>query len=299
VGEAGLPNDEPVVALHDAEAAAISLPGDDASAGTGPDFLYRVNSVLPESQLPATVEPGTRCVAALEQMEADGFSQLPIMMRREVLGLFSYRSFSRAAIDANTRTIATLTVEEAMEDAIWVRATDELRGVIDLLERCDVVLVGAENDLQGVLTMLDVIRHLDALGEPYVRFREIEHALRALVAEAVDADRLATIAKDALATEYASRADEPPSTCDEMTLGQLVSVTMHGENWRYFKATLGANRAIAQTHLVGLAPLRNDVFHFRRPLDGDELQRIQTASEWLRQRVRASGLMPTQRGQDA
>ena len=104
-------------------------------------------------------------------------------------------------------------------------------------------------------------------------------------------EELAAIAKEALSHEYESRADDPPETADDMTLGELVAVVMHGASWKHFKQTLGDNRQTAQTHLADLPRLRNDLFHFRRELEPEELAQIQAASEWLRLRVRASGLM--------
>jgi predicted transcriptional regulator len=254
-------------------------------------LFVRVNAVLPESQEIVAIEPGRPAEQALELMTENRFSQLPIVRGDRVIGLFSYRSYSAAAAADTSGRPGRIPVEDGMEDPIWVRAPDELFPLIDVLDARDVVLVGDEDNLQGVLTPLDVLRYLHELAEPFIRLRSIELSLRALVGAAVDEGQLAELASEALAEQYEERPDEPPTTLEDMTLGEIVAVVLLNKSWQYMRTTFGANRQNAVTHLDGLAPIRNAILHFRREIEPEERERIETTSDWLRTRVRATDVL--------
>ena len=272
------------------EDAALSDAGVESTALSTTELFLRVNSVIPEAQELQSIEPGSPCSDGLELLAKNAFSQAPIVRGKQVIGLFSYRSFSRAAAGLAGSKPGDVPVEEAMEDPVWVRATDELGPLMEVFDARDAVLVGDEDDLQAIVTGMDVLRRLDALTEPFVRLRGIELALRQLVDAATDVATLARLAREALASEFADRVDDPPTKTEDMTLGQLTGVVLYGPSWQHMKTTLGANRSSATTHLTGLSSLRNDVLHFRRQVDKDELGRIKTTSDWLRTRMRAVGL---------
>lgn len=62
------------------------------------ELFHRLNSVLPVDQQIVAVAPDMPCVDALKKMKEHRFSQLPVVVGREVLGLFSYRSFADAVV---------------------------------------------------------------------------------------------------------------------------------------------------------------------------------------------------------
>ena len=70
--------------------------GGDAQSVT--ELFHRLNSVLPVDQQIVAVAPDMLCVDALKKMKEHRFSQLPVVVGREVLGLFSYRSFADAVV---------------------------------------------------------------------------------------------------------------------------------------------------------------------------------------------------------
>jgi hypothetical protein len=290
----GVDSMEPVA--ESARSAERAEPEDQSAEGSpafslGPDDLFlRINSVIPEAQEIVTIEPGWSCFDGLKLLGQRHFSQAPIANDRHVIGMFSYRSFAATSADFRQGCAGQLSVEDAMETAVWVRATDELGPLMDVFDAREAVLVGDEDDLQAIVTAMDVLRHLDSLSGPFVRLRGIELSLRQLVDAAVEPGVLAQAAASALAVEYEQRQDEPPRRTAEMTLGQLTAIVLHGPSWRFMKETLGANRANAATHLSGLSTLRNDVLHFRRRLEPDELEKIKTTSDWLRTRMRIADI---------
>jgi CBS domain-containing protein len=111
--------------------------------------FHRLNSVLPENQRMVTITPETKASEALRVMRQHGFSQLPVIVGNEVLGLFSHRSFADAvlaiAAEANARPISPidLTVEDCIEKAVFARVTDEFNDWFDALDSHDAV-VGEE-----------------------------------------------------------------------------------------------------------------------------------------------------------
>jgi predicted transcriptional regulator len=62
------------------------------------ELFHRLNSVLPDNQKIVPVLPETPVQEALDLLNKHGFSQSPVMVGHQVLGLFSYRSFSRTVI---------------------------------------------------------------------------------------------------------------------------------------------------------------------------------------------------------
>src|SRR5271157_1203777 len=93
-------------------------PPSDTGSRSITELFHRINSVLPDTQLLVTVQGETLASAALELLRQHEYSQLPVLVGTEVIGIFSYRSFSEAVLElcstkGNPKTLlADLTVEE-------------------------------------------------------------------------------------------------------------------------------------------------------------------------------------------
>jgi CBS domain-containing protein len=255
-------------------------------------LFHRINSVIPEAQEVVTVAPSTTVKEALAFLEQYRFSQIPVVRGGEVLGSFSYRSFSRCAVELQHGhgALGDLPVEECMEALDIAHATDELASIFGALDRDDAVLIGTPNDLQAVVTAMDALRYLYRLTEPYVQLGEIERSLRAVVVDSVDDGRFAECAQRALQREYEGRDDDLPTRAEDMTLGELVSIIRDGRNWQHFELLLGSRRELATARLSPLPSLRNDVFHFRRELSDEEQATITVARNWLLGKLRGTPL---------
>src|SRR4029077_21084395 len=98
------------------------------------------------------VTPETLASEALEIMREFDFSQLPVMSGPEVLGVFSYRSFSEGILVLQSGRVSPgeVPVEEAMQPVAWVRAHDELGDIVSEFEHSEAVLVGDEQHLQAI-----------------------------------------------------------------------------------------------------------------------------------------------------
>src|SRR5947209_5067305 len=60
--------------------------------------FQRLNSIIPEDQQLVILPSDTSVLAALELMKKNGYSQIPIEAGKEIIGVFSYRSFALGAV---------------------------------------------------------------------------------------------------------------------------------------------------------------------------------------------------------
>lgn len=256
------------------------------------DFFHRLNSVLPIDQALVTVQPHTLAVDALNKLKTNKFSQLPVVIGKEVFGLFSYRSYANTvvALAENSSTKQKfnpleLLVEECMEKPTFARLTDEFVDWFDFIDQHDAVLVGDSNRLQGIVTAMDILRYLYGVASPFVLIAEIELALRALIQLAVDQETLASCVKECLKDKY---PNDPPSRLEEMSFNDYVQIVGDGRNWEYFKDLLGGNRNRSRAILVQLRDIRNVVFHFKRGITVEEYQTLADGRRWMLLKARAA-----------
>jgi predicted transcriptional regulator len=135
------------------------------------DLFHLVSRVLPDNQEIITFPPTKRVGEALEMMRKGNFSQVPIVVGNEVLGVFSYRSFSKKVMKLPEKEridLPSLPVEEFIEDLRFVQITDDLATLLDELEIKDAVLIGLQNRLQGIVTTIDALRYFYRVANPYV-----------------------------------------------------------------------------------------------------------------------------------
>jgi predicted transcriptional regulator len=256
------------------------------------NLFHRLNSVLPVDQRVVSVSPDTLAVEALRTMGTHGYSQLPIMVDKEVLGVFSYRSFSRAVIKhtpggANNDVLAPseLTVEDCRETAIFARVTDEFNQWFEAIDKNDAILVGDPNRLQGIVTAMDILCYLYDVASPMVLVGEVELALRGLIRLAVDPTTLAECAQECL-TRY--NASNRPTRLEEMNFGDYIQIIGHENRWTHFDGVFGSTRIKTAAKLNQLRELRNTVFHFRRKLSVEEYESLAGGRDWLLMKARVA-----------
>ncbi len=257
-------------------------------------LFHRVNSVIPDAQNLISVPPEMPVSEALSLLEKHGFSQVPVVVGREVLGLFSHRSFSSAVIVHSK--VATknqkfdpleLIVEECMNPRPpFARVTDEFAEWFDAIDRNDSVLVGEPNRLQGIVTAMDILRYLYRVASPFVLIGEVELALRALMQMAVNDETLSECAMECLKDKYGS--DKIPTLLHDMTFSDYIQIISHGRRWPHFEPIFGGNRVRTRAKLEQLRDMRNVIFHFRREITVDEYQTLASNRNWMLLKVRTA-----------
>jgi predicted transcriptional regulator len=248
------------------------------------ELFHRLNSVLPVDQEIISVLPETSATEALNLLSRHGFSQLPVMIGKQVLGLFSYRSFARTVIDLSAEMQGgkikpqEIFVEDCIDTPTYARVTDEFRIWFDAIDKEDALLVGDPNRLQGIVTAMDILKYLYNVASPFVLIAEIELSLRALIRLAVDSDQLRTCAQTSL-NHYPE--DLLPTELEDMTFGDYVGLIGDGRNWNFFEPILKGDRARTRAKLEQVRDLRNDVFHFRREITAKDYETLASLRQWM------------------
>jgi CBS domain-containing protein len=266
-------------------------PPSDPIGASVTELFHRLNSVLPDDQKVLTVPGDMLAIEALVLLRRHRFSQLPVVIGGEVIGMFSFRSFSNAVVELSSGRTKTrgflddLTVEECFEPAEFARVTDEFPRWFDALDDHNAVLVGEPLRLQGIVTPMDVLRYLYQVARPFVMVAEIETCLRALMRIAVDPEPLAVCARTALARVYSE--DTLPTQLEDMTFHDYVLIIGDGRNWSLFQPLFKGTRDRTRAKLEEMNELRNAVFHLREASVEDH-QRLATLRNWMLVRARAA-----------
>lgn len=251
--------------------------------------FHVVNRLLPEGQVVVFVPPEMRAGEALALMHQHGYSQLPVKQGNAVLGLFSYRAFAlEVAQIGDAKVDATsLAVEEFLEHEklYFARLNDEFRGLIDVLDERNAVIVSGPEKLIAILTPMDALRYLYSVANAFVLIEEIELALRILISEAIAGpDLFRSCVENALSAKY--KDCELPRELEDMTFDDYVALLRDGRNWQHFEAAFGGTRERARGRLEPARDLRNDVFHFRRELSVEDHESLATCRNWLLRCIR-------------
>ena len=255
------------------------------------ELFHRINRLLPDSQKVLTVPGEMLASEALEIMKKHRYSQVPVVVGTEVLGLFSYRSFSEAVLAISTgkgnlkNTFSDLIVEECLEKPEFARVTDEFKYWFDTLDKQDAVLVGEPHRLQGIVTPMDVLRYLYYVASPFVLVAEIELCLRALMRCVVSDEKLAECAETSLTECYAP--ERLPRILEEMTFHDYVQIIRDGRHWPLFEPVFKGSRERTRAKLESMGELRNSVFHFRE-INVEDHERLVALRDWMLTRARAA-----------
>jgi CBS domain-containing protein len=248
------------------------------------EMFHRLNSVLPIDQKIISVLPEAYVQEALDVLSKHGFSQLPVMVDQQVLGLFSYRSFSHAVIklsgDAKNQRFdpREMFVEDCIEKPTYARVSDEFRAWFDAIDKQDAILVGDPNRLQGIVTAMDILRFLYGVASPFVLIEEIELSLRELIRLAVGQDELVACAKISL-KQYTE--ENLPTDLEYMTFNDYLQIIGDGRNWHRFQPIFKGDRVRTRAKLEQVRDLRNDVFHFRREITTEDYETLSALREWM------------------
>jgi len=140
------------------------------------DLFHLIKKVLPDEQEPLAFHPEMTVEDALSVMREKNFSQVPVVAGREVLGVFTYRSFAAGIVKLPGSELKPLIlpVEEFLEDLKFAQITDDLAALIDEFDIKDAVLVGLSDRLQGIVTTVDALKYFYRVASPYVILFEVE-----------------------------------------------------------------------------------------------------------------------------
>jgi CBS domain-containing protein len=255
------------------------------------DLFHLVKRLVPEHQQLITIAPASPVSEALRLMREHNFSQLPVTVGDEVLGLFSYRSFALKLPEVlgHSRNAAPLTlhVDLFLDSPTYANGRDEIADYFTALDTQAAVLVGSPDRVHAVVTSSDALAYFYAAASPYYLLGEGEVAIRELIGASISKEQLQECIQRSLKQHYETNLkQELPTSLDGLTLNDLVMLLRYRGTWELFETTFGKNQDYATAKLAKLPGLRNDVFHFKRQLTLEDLETLRQARDWLLGRVK-------------
>lgn len=251
------------------------------------DLFHLAGRVLPEEQELLAVAPDTSVRDALEVMSSRSFNQLPVVVGRRVLGVFSYRSFAQGVRKLSPKELRPLEldVSEFLEELQFASLETQLTRLLGEFDLRDAVLVGADDRLQGVITTTDALNYFYRVASPYVLLREIELSIRELIRHSTNETTLRQCIDQSLHTSYVD-PDKRPRRVEELSFNDYVMLLRYKGTWSTFKRAFGGTPDIVYTKLHQLPNLRNDVFHFKRELSIEDYELLRDTRDWLLRCIR-------------
>ena len=256
------------------------------------ELFHRINRIIPQDQSVLTIPPTCRVREAIKLMREHGYSQVPVVENKEVLGVFSFRSF---AYGSATSTLeewtkqrcapGDLPVDEFLEQLEFARVTEEMSRAFDAMDRDNGILIGTPERLVGILTPMDFLRYLYQVASPFVMVSEIELALRALIRIAMNPEQIVAACKHCLSSAYGGE-DKVPTAVEEMTFDNYQTIITHGENWPELEPVFGGTRTRVSSKLKEVGAIRNDLFHFKREITMQDHQTLANHRNWLLNKVK-------------
>ncbi len=277
----------PIVPLQILDTVSVGKELDLAS-----ELFHRINRIIPENQEILAIPPTCTVREAVQLMRRHGYSQVPVLQDSEVLGVFSFRSFTLGAAAAtleecNRQKCAPgdLPVDEFLEAFKFARVTEEMASVFDAIDQDNGILIGSHDRLLGILTPMDFLRYLHQVASPFVMVSEVELALRALIRLALTEEQIVQVAKRCFKEAYGG-ADNVPTSLEGMTFDNYQVMVSHGDSWKFFEPVFGGNRTRTSGRLKQVGDIRNVVFHFKREITLQDHEILANHRNWLLSKVR-------------
>jgi len=222
-------------------------------------------------------------IDALRVMRERAFSQVPITMGNEVLGVFSHRSFASGVVRLASDRVRpeSLPVDDFHEEPTYVGAGDDIGQALGALLSDHAVLIGDRHNLLAILTSADMLRALYELTSIFLLLQDIEFALRDVIRLSLSDRQFSECVVRSLSNLYVDRKDQLPKTSGELAFGEYIALFGHGDNWRYFQPILGSTRDAVRARLTPVNNLRNDALHFKRTLLPEEIDSLIELRQWL------------------
>jgi len=251
-------------------------------------FFHTVNRIIPVDQKLLSISPSMKAHAAVQLLNQTKYSQVPVIDNNRVLGMFSYRSFSKfsakktyAEITQDKVAPMDILVEDCMEQFQYRHFNSEIDQIVECLNEDNGVLIGAEDNLKSILTPMDLLRYLLEITRPFMLINEMELGVRALIHRVASHEQIIEFSKKCLGSFYKDRENKIPQTLEEMTFDNYKTIISNKDNWKIFESTFGGTRQAFMTKFTRIAELRNDIFHNKKPMTLSDYEDLVDHRDWL------------------
>ena len=236
---------------------------------TANDVLSHSTAARPDN--PVTVHLNDSIQDALTIMLEKDFTQLPVMSNDGVEGTVTYKSVSRYVKSMDELHLEETSVKIALNtNPRFVDLEHDIFELFDTLAEDEYVLLGSEDNLEGILTRYDVFYFLEDQVKPFLQIGEIEESLRHLFR--ISCNNLEQRIEDAFA-DRAKHDDSytPPESLEDFSFDDYRLFMM--KNLDQLPPRLSQEREMVENLLEDTGDTRNALFHFRA--ESDEVDRDQ------------------------
>jgi hypothetical protein len=198
------------------------------------------------------------------------FSQLPVLSwPRSLKGVISWKSLGEARLRSDPKE-----VRQCMSAPNVVGLASPVLPALGAISAHDFVLVqDRDATITGIVTAADMTLEFGWLAKPFLLLGEVERRLRDLLARGGRPE-------DVMA-DVVSAGEPPPSSFEEVTLGELERALERPALWQELRIDL--DRVEFVKSLSEVRKLRNQMVHFRGdPPDPARLQTLESFARVLR-----------------
>lgn len=199
------------------------------------------------------------------------FDQLPVVSDGRVEGVVTYKSIARYVKSMDDTDVEGTSVKITLDTSPnFVNPDHDIFELFETFAEDDFVLIGDEQQLEGILTRYDILYFIEDQVDPFLKIGGIEESLRYLFRESVeDLDQC-------IEETFADRAEnddryDPPSRLEDFSFDEYRLFMMR--NLDQLPTRLDNEREMVEDLLEDVRDTRNALFHFRA--EADEVDRDQ------------------------
>ena len=233
------------------------------------NYHIRVKDVMPGKTV-QTIHPDHSVQEAITLMLTHDYSQLPVMVNREVKGIISWKSITMKRLFTHDADKVKDCIDNKFEE---IKDNEKLIDAVPKVLKYDFVLVrGGRNEIVGIITLADITKLYLNLAEPFLLIGEIEKHLRALINK--NFKNLSEIIKR---PEYR----HPVDSAEDLSFGSYIEILGKEERWEKLKLPIDRAEFINQMKDINI--IRNKIMHYRmNAFDSNDIDSLLRFSKVLR-----------------
>jgi CBS domain-containing protein len=246
-------------------------------------MLLPISQLLEGRAKPFCIEQNARVQDALRIMLQNDVSQLPVLdVEGDLVGLISHKTIAHAVFLLGDKVpLLKITVDHCLERVDTLTLEDDVFEACDLLGKGNGSLVVVdERKPVGILTTGDLMRFFRDRSEDFIKIEDIEVTLRLRTRDAFPDDESMRKALLVSLGPEVNDPNKPRKGFNELSLGEMVMVMTHAENWPKFNGMFEPLELFTML-MERVRQVRNLLAHFRGRSDLLQDRTLKYALDWL------------------